>query len=527
MNIQSVLLYVSLAMGSMFFYDRWFAPQDVNLLPLVQGSALLSAEPSQEHLLYIHTPHVRFAVDKTSSQIVAATLLSYFETKEHSHHIDLLSAQPSHPLLVQLGVDQDHAVSWSVGSWGAQGGTLFAHLPNGLVIEKHFSPGPKPYTLNARIRVVNPGQHPINTRFRMAYGAERQQHLQDGLPKPDHFSAGSKEVPNSSWFSFNTFAGLSYHDSEHSYKKISYASLLKAPFRASVHSPWLALQKRYFVTALVPSFDRSYELFADWQQGRTPSERLTQRMQAGFSSTELTLASGESSEQQVLLFAGPEEAQLLKTIAPKLDLTIDFGVFWLLCDALMWLLQFLFGFINNWGLSIVALTFLIRLAFYHSSAKGFRSMQRIKQLAPQVQRLQEQYAGNDAEKNKAVMELYKKEQVNPFSGCLPALMPLPFMMALYYVLLEAIQLRHVSFLWLPDLSSPDPFFVLPVLLGISMFAQQSLTPMDASQKPMMFTMPLIIAYMATQFPSGLALFYLVNTLLGALQQWWFLAHHRP
>lgn len=526
MNNQKILLYVSLAMGSMFIYEKWVSPREVVAPRVVTEAPVMAHAPTAAQVLTITTPNAKFSIDKNTSHIVGASLLKYKNSLNAAESVDMFNSSTDSPLIASLGLDDELGGVWVASKWEGSQGVLVGRLPSGLAVEKHYSTTEDGYSLKVKIRVSNPTAVPVQTQFSMRYEAEKRQ-VQNGTvyPQPDSFVAGSPAGPNASWFAFNTFTGLSYHDSQKAYSKITYSKLAKNGINKTVREPWLSIQKRYFVTAIVPSFDRSYELQGLWTQGMIGDSHYDQRLNASLNSKQVTLASGEVSEQELILYAGPEDAAILKTIAPGLDLTIDFGVFWILCEGLLWVLQGIYGFCQNWGWSIVLLTVLLRLVFYKMSEKGFQSMQKLKLVGPQVTVLQETYKDDDTKKNQAVMQLYQKEGINPLSGCLPALLPLPFMMALYYVLLEAIQLRHVPFLWLTDLSAPDPLFILPVVMTVSMYIQQSLTPMDESQKPMMMLMPLVIGYMSSQFPSGLALFYFVNTVLGLLQQWWFISRH--
>lgn len=526
MNAQKLLLYVSLAMGCMFVYERWISPREIAPPAVITAPSLVATPFTEVQKLAIVTDKARFSVDRKTGNVVGASLLNFKDTLNGGDLVEMFETKQESPLIAVFGIEEEEGSVWTLVNWEASGGQLLGRLPNGLVVEKHYSTMPDGYSLKIKIRVTNPSAIPQQTRFSMRYEAQRlQPQIGTNYPQPDSFIAGSAKLPKTSWFAFNTFTGLSYHDSVKPYSKVTYSSLAKNGLNKTVQEPWLSIQKRYFVTAIVPSFDRSYELQGLWTQGLVDNKFFNQRLSAALNSMSVVLASGEVSEQEVVLYAGPEDAAILKAIAPNLDLTIDFGILWILCEALLWGLQLIHSAVQNWGSSIVLLTLLLRLVFYRMSEKGFQSMQRLKQAGPKVQALQEKYNGDDAKKNQAIMDLYRQEGINPLSGFLPAVLPLPFMMALYYVLLEAIQLRHVPFLWLQDLSAPDPFYILPVVMAAAMYVQQSLTPMDESQKPMMLMMPLVIGYMASQFPSGLALFYFVNTLLGLLQQWWFMKRH--
>ena len=224
-------------------------------------------------------------------------------------------------------------------------------------------------------------------------------------------------------------------------------------------------------------------------------------------------------------YAGPEIKQRLEAVAKNLDLTIDFGFLWIIAIAILWLMEKINVVIGNWGWSIIIVTLIIKLCFYHLSEKSYRSMARMRQLAPRLKQLKERYGSDKQKMSQATMELYKKEKVNPVGGCLPMLIQIPFFFALYYVLLEAVQLRQAPFIfWIHDLSQRDPYFILPILMGISMWAQQKLNPEppDPMQAKMMMLLPVIFTVFFLYFPAGLVLYWLTNNILSVTQQWWIM-----
>lgn len=213
----------------------------------------------------------------------------------------------------------------------------------------------------------------------------------------------------------------------------------------------------------------------------------------------------------------------LKTLAPGLDLTIDFGWLWFISKAIFWLMQQIYLLIGNWGWSIILVTVVIKALFYKLSAKSYKSMAKMRNLQPKINALKER-CGDDKQKlGQATLELYRKEKVNPLGGCLPILIQIPVFIALYWVLLESVQLRHAPFiLWIHDLSAPDPFYVLPILMGVSMFVQQQLNPPppDPTQAKVMMMLPVVFTFLFLYFPAGLVLYWVVNNLLSILQQWY-------
>jgi len=223
------------------------------------------------------------------------------------------------------------------------------------------------------------------------------------------------------------------------------------------------------------------------------------------------------------LFVGPKLQDQLAATGPELELVADYGKLTIIAQPLFWLLQKVYGVVGNWGWSIVIVTFLIKLAFYKLTAASGRSMAKMRNLAPRIKAIQERYKDDREQLGRQMMELYKREKINPLAGCLPILIQIPFFLAFYWVLLESAEMRQAPFLgWIDDLSSRDPYFILPLLMAAAMFAQFKLQPMpsaDPIQAKIFMFMPIVMAVLMAWFPSGLVLYWLTNTLLSIAQQW--------
>ena len=238
---------------------------------------------------------------------------------------------------------------------------------------------------------------------------------------------------------------------------------------------------------------------------------------------QIVVTPGEDFSSSSTFYVGPELTDTLKKIAPGLDLTIDYGWLWMLSSAIFWLLNWLHHYLGNWGLSIIMVTVFIKLVFYKMSESSYKSISKMKKIQPQLEALKKTH-GEDKEKLAlATRELFQREKVNPLGGCLPILIQIPFFIALYYVLIESVQLRHAPFvLWIKDLSAPDPYFVLPILMGVSMLLQQALNPKpeDPVQEKMMYFFPVFLTFIFLSFPAGLVLYWVTNNTLSILQQWY-------
>jgi YidC/Oxa1 family membrane protein insertase len=320
------------------------------------------------------------------------------------------------------------------------------------------------------------------------------------------------------------YTGAAVYEEEQKFKKVEFGDIDKGktPYNSKADNGWIGMLEHYFVVAWVPS-----------DATKVQREFYTKRLPETVGSTPLyaagvilpvgTVAPGATREVSVPLYAGPEEQEKLAQIAKGLDLTVDYGIFTVVAAPLFWLLRWLHKLVGNWGWAIVLLTILIKGAFYPLNAASARSMAKLKLVAPKMKALQEQYANDKQKLQTAMMEMYRTEKINPLGGCLPILVQMPVFLALYWVLLGAVELRHAPWLaWIQDLSAPDPSLILPVLYAISAYLQVKLNPTPAAdpmQQRMMQIMPIAFSVMFVFFPAGLVLYWLVNNILSIAQQW--------
>ncbi len=278
---------------------------------------------------------------------------------------------------------------------------------------------------------------------------------------------------------------------------------------------WIGFSQHYFISAWIPESS---------QTNRYTTRRNDVGQYFGeFTGSAIVVAPGESAEYRMGFYAGPKDQYVLAEVSPNLDLTIDYGFLWFLAAPIYWLLRQIDSFINNYGFSIIALTLVVKALFYKLTETQYRSMAGMRRVMPKMESLKETYGDDRMKLQQATMELYKKEKINPFGGCLPMLVQMPVFIALYWVLLESVELRHAAFgLWLQDLSVRDPYFILPLLMAATMYMQTSLspTPADPIQARVMKIMPVMMGVLFLWFPAGLVLYWLTNGLLGILQQWY-------
>ncbi len=272
--------------------------------------------------------------------------------------------------------------------------------------------------------------------------------------------------------------------------------------------------QHYFVTAVLPPEQVQREYYTR----KIADNQYT----AGAIVPIATIAPGATGTVGARVYAGPQEQEKLKSVAPGLDLVVDYGWLTVIAAPLFWVLEWFYGWLGNWGLAIIALTVLIKLIFYPLSAASYKSMAKMKQVAPRLQKIREQYGDDRAKLNQAMMELYKTEKINPLGGCLPIVVQIPVFIALYWVLLASVELRQAPFYgWIKDLSVPDPFFILPAIMMGSMIIQTKMspTPPDPVQAKVMMIMPFAFGVMFFFFPAGLVLYWVVNNVLSIAQQW--------
>lgn len=384
--------------------------------------------------------------------------------------------------------------------------TLHGQAANGLQVEKSYIFKRDSYRVELQYKIINPTnkdwQGSIYNQIKRVGG-------------------GSSH----SMFSHKGYTGASMYSKEHHYQKLSFKDLNDENLSKQATGGWIAMQQHYFLSAWVPSQKQTNYFYSLAENPQYGDHKV---YTVGYVEPAVTVAPGKSVTTSSLFYVGPEIASRLNKVAPGLSLTIDYGWLWPISEAIFWVLAHVESVIGNWGWAIVIVTILIKLLFFGLSEKSFKSMARMRSLSPKLKTLKERHADDKQALSKATMELYRKEKINPMGGCLPMIVQIPVFIALYYVLYESVQLRQAPFIfWIQDLSAHDPYYILPVLMGISMFIQQKLTPapMESSQAKMMMLLPVIFTVFFASFPAGLVLYWLVNNVVQSLHQWWAIKRH--
>jgi len=380
---------------------------------------------------------------------------------------------------------------------------LKAQSAGGLEVTKTFTFKRDSYVVNVAYEVSNKTDKPVSP---FAYF----QFLRDSN------APAQQAAPTSSFGGVSVFAGPAVYTDESKYVKVTFKDVdnNKLNYPKKAKDGWIAIVQHYFVSAWLPKEGVEREYFTN----RVADNLYT----AGVVEPVGTIAPGGTAIASVQAYIGPQETGRLEKFAPGFDLVVDYGWLKLLAVPIFTVLTWIHSVVGNWGWSIIILTIIIKLLFYPLNAKAGRSMAQMKVLAPKMEKLKELYGEDRQKLNTAMMELYRTEKINPLGGCLPIVVQIPVFIALYWVLLASIELRHAPWLgWIQDLSAPDPYFILPVIYAVSMFVQTRLNPQPADpvQARVMLVMPIVFSVFFLFFPAGLVLYWVVQNLLSILQQW--------
>jgi YidC/Oxa1 family membrane protein insertase len=489
--------------------------------------------PSQ--LISIDTDVLHLSIDTRGGSVVHADLLAY-PNAPRTHKA------PNPPPTVLLANDDAHYFVAQSGLVSSSD-TAPQDQPNHLAL---FQSAKSAYALAAgqnELNVELTWQDAAGLKVTKTYSFKRgsyvigvSQRIDNGADKPWQGNAYQQllrvEPPKAgSWLANYTnpetrsFQGAAWFTGE-KFEKLSFADFKKEKDRldGSIKGGWAAMLRLYFVTAWIPPAGETDQYTTQTINPDSAKPRYLIRAVG----PALSVAPGQSLTSQSRLYLGPNVQGTLDAVAPGLDLTIDYGMFKVIAVPMHWVLSQFHAIAKNWGLAIILLVLLIKGLTWKLTAVQYKSSAKMRKLAPRIQALKERYGDDKVKMQQATMELYKKEKVNPMGGCLPVLITMPVFYGLFYVLEYSLELRHAAFLWIPDLSAADPFYILPIIYALVMLGTQWLNPaaagMDPAQAKMMKVMPLLFTVMFAFFPAGLCLYYAVNGLVGLGQQWW-VTHH--
>ena len=475
------------------------------------ASALPDAQPSSQ-LIRVRTDVLDIAIDPRGGDIVDLRLPKYPRSQDRPDvPFQLFERSAERTYEAQSGLIGD-------GPDKASGRPLYSseqsqyQLSEGqdqLVVDLKYSEDGVSYTKRFRF---DRGDYDFNVAYLIDNQSDKPWtgHMFGQLKRDS-----SKDPSSSKATGTATYLGAALWTKDEPYTKVSMGNMDDKNLKKTVEGGWIAWLQHYFVTAWIPPADQTNQV-----QTRKDSQG---NYIIGFTGPAVSVAPGSQGETSATLYAGPKSQDQLEELSPGLRLTVDYGILWFIAQPIFWLLQHIHALLGNWGWSIIALTVIIKLAFFPLSAASYKSMARMRAVSPKMQALKEQFGDDRQKMSQAMMELYKKEKINPLGGCLPILVQMPVFLSLYWVLLESVEMRQAPWMfWITDLSIKDPFFILPIIMCLTMFIQQQLnpTPPDPMQAKVMKLLPIIFTFFFLWFPAGLVLYWVVNNCLSIAQQWY-------
>lgn len=477
--------------------------------PAVNGGAIEVAEK-----FVLQNDVLVLEISASGANVIDAKLLKSLTAENKP--IELFQYTPAHKYfarsgLIALGNSDlpNHTSTFKPIQSGKDGsGRPFITLASersGVKLEKTF--------------VLNPGSYVVDVGHRVTQATSNTAPLVLYTEIVRDASQEQKIGPFDGAFSASTFTGPAVYTEKEKFNKLEFTEIEKnkitIPKQVPAGDPgWIAMVQHYFASAWIPGDKFARDIYA----GKIDNNLYRIGMQTPLGD----IAPGATVVEKARLFVGPQEESVLETIAPGFELLKDYGYLTILAKPIFWLLEKIHGYVNNWGWSIILLTILIKLVFFPLSAASYKSMARMKEVQPRLMTMREQYKGEPQKLNQAMMEMYRKEKINPLGGCLPVVIQIPVFIALYWVLLSSVEMRGAPWvMWIHDLSIPDPYYILPLIMAVSMFVQTKLnpTPPDPIQAKVMLYMPIVFSVMFFFFPAGLVLYWVVNNLLSIAQQW--------
>lgn len=474
-------------------------------------STPIAVTPNNQ-LIDVKTKVLDLKIDPQGGNIVQANLLDYTKESDKDKNVSLFTTEKGNQYFAQSTVNlegkkiipvfKSEQSSYNINTGSKE---IILTAQEGLIeITKTYTIDANQYLIALETQVTNNSSNTMT-------GSVNTELTRQNNPQ---------NAEKTSYFQLHTYTGGAYSTQNYKFKEISFEDMDKGEninFQ-NVSTGWVAMMQHYFVTAWIPdNLNKTSQFYSQADQS------------TGFytigSQMPLTLQPKKTTTLDAKLYVGPAINSLLQAAAPNLNQTIGYGWAWIISSAIFWLMSKIYSFIGNWGWSIVFVTIIIKLLFYKLSASSYRSMKKMKKLQPKITALREKYADDKQAQSKAMMDLYRHEKFNPLGGCLPVLVQIPIFLGLYYVVLQSVELRQAPFIfWIHDLSLRDPYYILPLLMGASMFLQQRLSPppADPTQAKVMMFLPVMMTALFLQFQSGLVLYMLVNILVTIIQQWYIM-----
>ncbi|TCJ98589.1 protein translocase subunit yidC [Volucribacter psittacicida] len=520
MDSRRSLLVIALLFVSFLVYQQWqmdyHSPKPATT---EQQTTAFSETPSSSNttmtvdsqatgrIITLENDVFRLKVDTLGGDIVESELLKYDETLNSHQPFVLLQNDPAHIYVAQSGLIGKDGIDSQAGRANYQvDGDSFRLAPgeqqlvvpltlekNGVIYRKTFILKPNAYNVEVNFDIQNNSANAIEVQ---PYGQLKHK-LVD--------SSGNIAMP--------TYTGGAYSSSDTNYKKYSFEDMEKANLSVDTKAGWVAVLQHYFVSAWIPNQDAENQLYSRTANGLGF---------IGYRGPITVIPAGTTQTISSQLWTGPKLQNDMENVAKNLDLTVDYGWAWFISKPLFMLLELIQSIVKNWGLAIIGVTLVVKAILYPLTKAQYTSMAKMRMLQPKLQEMRERFGDDRQRMSQEMMKLYKEEKVNPLGGCLPILLQMPIFIALYWMFMEAVELRHAPFFgWIQDLSAPDPYYILPILMGGSMFLLQKLSPTpmaDPMQQRIMNFMPLVFTVFFLWFPSGLVLYWLASNLITIAQQ---------
>ena len=482
-------------------------------LPMVMQEPMVELSPQGgDRLVVVNTDVLQVTIDTLGGDIVEVQLLQHFTAMpdDNGAPFTLLNRSADSLYVAQSGLIGENGTdtaegrpefatassSYNIGMSDSINVDLTLNQ-NGVKIVKRFEFSAGDYSIGVKYLINNLTAEPWQANF---YGQIRRD------SKPPLVTSSGGVMP---------FLGAAIREEDKNYAKYDFGDMEDESARATIQGGWVAMVQHYFVSAWVPPTEDKNVFSLRKRSGKD-------LYLMDYTGQRISVAPGGSGEYRAQFYVGPKDQERLARLADYLDLTIDYGFLWMVAKPLFAGLKMIQSFVGNWGWSIILLTLVIKIALYPLSAASLKSMAKMRNLQPEMARLKELYGDDRQKMSQELMGLYKKEKVNPAGGCFPMLLQMPVFLALYWVLLESVEIRHSPWIfWIQDLSAKDPLFVLPILMGASMMLMQKLQPMptDPMQAKVMQFLPIVFTFFFMIFPAGLVLYWTVNNLLSMAQQW--------
>ncbi|PHR66679.1 MAG: membrane protein insertase YidC [Idiomarina sp.] len=539
MNSPRSILFIAFLVVSFFLYQNWLidtAPgtqkaaqtqqtqstdsgvPEARMAPAATDSSVpestdsglpATTNASNNPRVQVKTDVLDVVIDTHGGDVVNAQLLQFARTQDSEERFELLHANSNQLYIAQSGlVGAD-------GTDSAQGRPVFHVEQTDYQLTGDKLEVPLHYTLEdgsqiTKTFIFSKGSYAIDVVYtiRNATGSHKQVQFYAQLKQIMTEGSGNMMMP--------TYKGGAYSWDEDRYEKYAFDDMRDQRLSRETQKGWVAMLEHYFVSAWIPRGEGTKQLFS----------RIVGGDQAimGVLYPTATVAPGAEAQIRSTLFVGPKDQDAMAMVAEDLNLTVDYGFLWWLAQPIFKLLQLVQSVLINWGLSIIAITIIIKALLYPLTKAQYVSMAKMRMIQPKMTALRERYGDDRQKMSQAMMKMYKEEKVNPLGGCLPMLLQLPIFLALYWVLLESVELRHAPlFLWINDLSAKDPYFILPILMGASMFIMQKLQPTPATdpmQQKLLQYMPVIFTVFFLWFPAGLVLYWLSSNLITIGQMQW-------